>query len=31
MVLMGVPKNAREAGIDTRGMEDFKSNLDIER
>jgi len=28
---MGVPKNPREAGIDTKGMEEFKSNLDIER
>ena len=28
---MGVPKTVREVGIDTRGMEDFKSNLDLER
>ena len=28
---MGVPKNGREFNIDTRGMQEFKSNLDIER
>jgi ribonuclease HI len=28
---MGVLKNHREVGIDTRGIEDFKSNIDIER
>jgi hypothetical protein len=31
VVLMGVSKIAREVGIDTRGIEDFKSNIDIER